>query len=624
MDDNIRKEVAKTNIKKVNSLFEYKPQYVVPVDIAEELSSDPYKNAKERVEKIRKNYEFRGTEHPYPWEDEEYDNMKDILLPSTEPNKNYVKKIYYLDPGISTDPNAQTIQETVESDTKPISPQLNIRGKYGTFISSKKNKNAPFIFILGGLTWPNTSASDQQIGNGPNDSRYPGDKKEGVEGYMWIYGFKNLNDFNIYNSFTHKDGLNALEEAYSILNDNNISVESKILIVFSAGANMIHENGILKNTPLSEWDTIHIIGPTSGAIEKAEYTFAKGANNKTYYIQSKGINVSSEGADSEDKIRFSRSLATTDQTLTSKDHTDGIRVSAEWIKKNIIVPAATQDIDGKKRIIVNSNFFKRVGAKYKGRKTIIISSDSNIRSSPAEYLQFSPIADRAQAANEIAKIKRDPGYKNWAKNIATLCGGDEFLFRLYDLCVDLKCSFRDMMFVIAAECGFRPSATAGSGAEGLIQFVPPKGTRNYSKYGFGSRRPADFSAIQQLPYVKKYYEGRDYYDTYKKKFGTALPNLIATYTFVAGGNTTEPFNSGMKPNKPIYRSDKLRGNRQWDYNGDGVAYAWEIADYAIRHWYFSGKSDEKRGVRLPDGNSWSADGETIGMKIWDLRNNRLR
>lgn len=300
----------------------------------------------------------------------------------------------------------------------------------------------------------------------------------------------------------------------------------------------------------------------------------------------------------------------------------------DYVKKVYVIPQngnlssdqtiETVDTGKEKRIVIKSNKVNRPGAKLKGRRTIIYSYNSRGNYSAAATLAFSPIADRTQAAIEIAKIKRDPGYQNWAKNIALYCGGDEFLFRLYDLCVDLKCSFRDMMFVIAAECGFKPFATnKSSNAQGLIQFLPPEGTRNYSKYGFGNRRPADFSAVQQLPYVKRYYEGRDYYDTYKQKFGTGIPNLTAAYTYVAGGNTYDYFSKFLKPNTPIYTD--LGRNSGWDYNGDGRAYAWEITDYAIRRWY-----QTKRGERLPPGNSWSADGETIGMKIWDLRNNRPR
>lgn len=623
MDSDIEKEASKINQQKRNSLYEYKPQYPVFTSIIDERDSDPYSDVKKRIQQIRENSESRSTEHPYPWEDADFTENGNPLRTSREPNKDYVKKIYVVGGNLSDSQTEETVQVVRGSETKPINPQLNIRGEYGTFISSKKSKNAPLIFILGGLTWPKTDATDSEIGNGPNQSKYPGDKKQGVEGYMWTYGFKNLVDFNIYNCFTHKTGKEGWSECTKILTHNGISPEKNILVLFSAGVNMAHE-GLLNVAPINYWDIAHLIGPTSGALKRSSQ-FTTLLNNSTYYIQSRGLEISSEGADSEDKKKFANALNSKDQVLTSKDHTNGIKISSEWIKKNVKVSPPLEANETEKRIVIRSNGFTRPGAKFKGGKTILYSYNSRGYASPVSELPLSPIADRAKAASEIAKIKRDPGYINWRKNIETLCRGDEFLFRLYDLCVDLKCSFRDMMFVIAAECGFNPTKrNTSSNAQGLIQFVPQKNTLNYSKHGFGSKTPGDFSAIQQLPYVKRYYENRSNYNAYKEKFGTGIPNLIAAYTFVTGGNTTEPFSNGRKQNKPIYAQDRLRGNPQWDYNGDGVAYAWEITDYAIRHWYFSGKSSDKRGVRLPPGNSWSADGETIGMKIWDLKNNRPR
>lgn len=616
MDGDIEKEATKINQQVRASLFEYRPEYPVFTNIIDERDSDPYLETKQRIQKIREISESRGTEHPYPWEDVDFNENGNPLRTSREPNKNYVKKIYVIGGNLSDSQTEETVQVVRGSETKPITPQLNIRGKHGTFISSKKSKNAPLIFILGGLTWPKTDASDNEIGNGPNDSKYPGDKKEGVEGYMWTYGFKNLVDFNIYNCFTHKSGKDGWNECTSILRHNGIEPEKNILVLFSAGANMAHE-GLLSVAPVLTWNMVHIIGPTSGALERSK-AFPPLLYTSTYYIQSRGLEISSEGANTEDKKRFASYLSSKDQVLTSKDHTDGIKVSAEWIKRNVSVSPPLAANETEKRIVIRSNGFTRPGAKFKGKKTILYSYNSKGYYAPVSQLPFSPIADRAKAASEIAKIKSDPGYKRWSNNIQLLCGGDAFLFRLYDLCADLRCSFRDMMFVIAAECGFDPKKrNRSSNAQGLVQFLPPKGTLNYSKYGFGNKTPGDFSATQQLPYVKKYYEGRAYYQTYKNKLGTGLPNLTAVYTFVAGGNTYELFNRFLEPNTPIYRN--LSGNAGWDYNGDGLAYAWEITDFAIRGWYGT-----DRGERLPAGNVWSSDGETIGMKIWDLKNRRFR
>lgn len=616
MDGDIEKDATKINERRRASLFEYNPTRPVFTNIVDRRDTDPYIEAKNKVQKIREASEFRGTGHPYPWEDTDFTENGNPLRTSREPNKDYVKKIYLIGGNLSDSKTTETVKVVGRDETKPISPQLNIRGEHGTFISSKKSRNAPLIFILGGLTWPKTDAKDNEIGNGANDSKYPGDKKQGVEGYMWTYGFKKLINFNIYNCFTHTSGKDGWTECTNILKHNGINQEKNILVLFSEGVNTAHD-GLLEVAPITSWDVAHLIGPTSNALQRSRL-FTTILHSSTYYIQSRGLEISSEGANSTDKKKFASSLSSNDQVLTSKDHMDGIKVSAEWIDKNVTVSPPLEADQTQKTIVIRSNGFTRPGAKFKGGKTIVYSYNSNGYYAPVSQLPFSPIADRAKAASEIAKMKSDPGYKRWSKNIQVLCGGDEFLFRLYDLCVDLRCSFRDMLFVLSAECGLDPRETNdGSGAEGLVQFLPPKGTKNFSKYGFGNKRPREFSAIQQLPYVKKYYEGRAYYQTYKNKLGTALPNLTAVYTFVAGGNTYELFNKFLEPNTPIYR--KVRKNAGWDYNGDGMAYAWEITDFAIRKWYGT-----ERGERLPAGNVWSADGETIGMKIWDLKNRRAR
>lgn len=618
MDSDIRNESVRTNVNTLKSLLEYKPAYLPPTNVVDESVLNQYDEVKKQIDKKRQNIESRGNSNPYPWEDQNFDEIGNTLPSSKEPDKNYVKRIFIIGNNIADSESEQIVETSTINETKPIDPSLNIRGTYGTFKSSKKSRNAPLIFILGGLTWPNTDATEDDVKNGT--SKYPGDKIANIEGYMWSYGFKKLIDFNIYNCFTHKDGKDGWNECLKFLNSNNIKPEKKILVLFSAGVNMAH-SGLLQAASVESWDIIHVIGPTSGALEKSRY-FTTVLNMNTYYIQSKGLNVSSEGADSKDKKEFAKGLKSSEQVLTSNDHTDGIRVSSEWIQKNVKITPPLKSGESAKRIIIKSGAAYRPGAKLKGGRTLVISSNSSNYTAPRKSLSFSPIANRAQAAAEIAKIKNDPGYSNWRRNIEGLCGGDQFLFKLYDVCVDLKCSFRDMMFVIAAECGFNPKAQAGgTRASGLIQWMPGgPSNKKWINAGFGYAGPTALTAIQQLPYIKPYYENRSPYDDIKKREGTGLPNLIAVYTFVAGGNTYEPFSKGLKKNTPIYTS--LGRNSGWDYNGDGIAYAWEITDFAIRRWYFGGKSEEKRGVRLPPGNSWDSNGETIGMKYWDLKNRR--
>jgi hypothetical protein len=377
MDDDIKKETKSLNEIEIASILEYKPQMPPTINIVNERDDNQYDDVQKRINKIKQISESRGTEHPYPWEDLDYDNNEDMMVSSTEPKKDYVKTTYYL----------------------------------------------------------TTSGTE--------------------------------------------------------INENNTE----------------------------------------------------------------------------------------------------------------------------KRVIIKSNPLAIIGAKYKGKKTVIISTNGQAYSTGYGKLHPSPIADRAKAAIEIANIKRDPGYKRWSKAIAKLNtrGTDSFLYALYDLCVDIKCSFRDMMYVIAAECSFdKDKPNSSTGATGLIQWHPD----NWSRMGFPSGGPKRLSGIDQIPYIKKYYENRDYYKEYKNKFGTGIPNLIAQYTFVAGGNTYLPFSRFNKRNFRIYPN--VKGNPGWDYTGDGQAYAWEITDYAIRRWYGT-----ERGQKLPSGNLYSPDNVTIGMKIWNLQTKSL-
>lgn len=309
------------------------------------------------------------------------------------------------------------------------------------------------------------------------------------------------------------------------------------------------------------------------------------------------------------------------------DNNEDMRVSStepkkDYVKTHYHLNASGTEIQqngNEKRVIIKSNPLAIIGAKYKGKKTVIISVNGQAYSTGYGKLHPSPIADRAKAAIEIANIKRDPGYKNWATAIAKLNtrGKDSFLYALYDLCVDLKCSFRDMMYVLAVESGFDKNAVnERSDAAGLIQWLPGSNNSNWRRKGFPTGGPTRLSGIDQLPYIKEYYETRDLYKEYKNKFGTGIPNLIAQYTFISGGNTYLPFSSGKKRNSIIYGN--VSGNSNWDYNGDGKAYAWEIADFAIRRWY-----GKKRGEKLPSGNLYSPDNVTLGMKIWNLQTKSL-
>lgn len=567
MDGDIKKSSKKMTQSEYEALFEYKPIGTQKPDIVDERASlDGIDDVVTRAKKYRE--ERLSNRQPYPWEEEE---RPYLVAKSTQDPQPYVKKTYYVNGYYSSDPSTETIIETVEpSAASIISPQLNIRGKYGTFKSSKKSKNAPIIFILGGLTWPNTNATDTQIGNGKNDSRYPGDKKDGVEGYMWLYGFKDLHDFNIYNCFTHKDGSGGWDECSSILTNNSIVPEKKILIAFSAGVNMIHE-GLLNKAPANTWDIIHLIGGTDGAMKRSK-SILNTPNVQIYYIQSKGIDTASEGASVATKKEIASKLPS-DRVLNSSGHSNGVTVSANWIAKNVQVTLPPSQPTVRKRVVTRNKNIIRVIAKLKGgRTTFVNAADAGSYTlGNLSPLAAAPPANPQQKSREIAELKADPGYRKWSGQIAKN-GGDRWLSAVYDECVQIRCVFWNLMFVMAIESGFLPTAkNKTSRAAGLIQWI------NYDmfrKHGFADPRQAN--AFQQLPFITKYYQGRPGW----KKNG--VPNLIAAYTYVAGGNTSDP-------NKVIYTKSKnpriLALNPLWDLDKDGRATAGEMASSAIRRWY---------------------------------------
>lgn len=567
MDSDIKKSASKMSQREYEALLEYKPIGTQKPDIIDERASlDTLDDVVKRAKQYRD--ERLLNRIPYPWEEEE---RPYIVTKSTQNPEPYVKKTYYVNGYYSSDPSTETIIETVEPSTASIiSPQLNIRGKYGTFKSSKKSKNAPIIFILGGLTWPNTKATDAQIGNGKNDSRYPGDKKDGVEGYMWLYGFKDLHDFNIYNCFTHKDGSGGWDECSSILTNNSIVPEKKILIAFSAGVNMIHE-GLLNKAPANTWDIIHLIGGTDGAMKRSK-SILNTPNVQIYYIQSKGIDTASEGASVATKKEIASKLPS-DRVLNSSGHSSGVTVSANWITKNVQVTLPPSQPTVRKRVVTRNKNIIRVIAKLKGgRTTFVNAADAGSYTlGNLSPLAAAPPANPQQKSREIAELKADPGYRFW-KNQIIQNGGDRWLGAVYDECVQIRCVFWNLMFVMAIESGFLPTAkNKTSRAAGLIQWI------NYDmfrKQGFADPRQAN--AFQQLPFITKYYQGR----TGWKKNG--VPNLIAAYTYVAGGNTSDP-------NKVIYTKSKnpriLALNPLWDLDKDGRATAGEMASSAIRRWY---------------------------------------
>jgi hypothetical protein len=220
-------------------------------------------------------------------------------------------------------------------------------------------------------------------------------------------------------------------------------------------------------------------------------------------------------------------------------------------------------------------------AKYKGNPSsrVTIAGDGTVPVGTFKPLNPAPPADPSRRAADIAEVKRDPGYKNWAKQI-NKNGGDRWLEALYNETVQIKAVFFHMMFMIALESRFwHQNVNKDSNAQGLIQWMPDK-FAVFRKRGFQSPIYAD--QWQQLPFITLYYQGRPNW----KKVGS--PNLISTYSYVIGGNTTDP-------NYRLYSSPskKYRKNSGLDINKDGTITTGEAALTTVNRWYDTTKWQTK-------------------------------
>lgn len=248
----------------------------------------------------------------------------------------------------------------------------------------------------------------------------------------------------------------------------------------------------------------------------------------------------------------------------------------------------------RKRVVTRNKNIIRVIGKLKGGKTTFVNAADagSYTLGNLSPLAAAPPANPQQKSREIAELKADPGYQyasngRWRIQVAKN-GGDRWLSALYDECVQMRAVFWHIMFVMGFESGLLPTATNPvSNAQGLIQWIPG-GWGLFRQHGFANPKQAD--AFQQLPFVRKYYQGRSGW----KKNG--VRNLVAAYTMVAGGNTSDP-------NKVIYTKSKkpkvFRQNPLWDLNNDGLATGGEMTLSVVRKWY--GVSDNSWIKKYPNG-----------------------
>ena len=149
----------------------------------------------------------------------------------------------------------------------------------------------------------------------------------------------------------------------------------------------------------------------------------------------------------------------------------------------------------------------------------------------------------------------------WGKRVS-----QEFRYRMIDIAIDLNISVDFLMACIAFESGlsFRPDKKnlAGSGATGLIQFMPSTARA----LGTTTEALAAMSAEDQLYYVHKYFL------PYRNKLHTIEDVYMAILWPKAIGKPDDYvlFDAATRPTT-------YRQNASLDFNRDGKITKWEAA-----------------------------------------------
>lgn len=217
-----------------------------------------------------------------------------------------------------------------------------IIGKYGSYQLSTVNKNAPLIFVVGGVTMPKKGSVPPNF--------YAGDKLATRNGYMWNWnnaGYDRLKQFNVYVCHDeHNSGL-GFKEVVAFNKKHGISPNGYYLVTFSAGVKRsLEPKGVLKNTDPADWNMIILAGAyMSGdwsAYVKNDIVpmIGKAKSGSVYYFSIGNLQSKTEGALPiykkiiADNLPWNNVFTFTDRGVKHGDH---VKFTSDFIAKNVNV-----------------------------------------------------------------------------------------------------------------------------------------------------------------------------------------------------------------------------------------------------------------------------------------------
>lgn len=215
---------------------------------------------------------------------------------------------------------------------------MKIRGKYGSISLSTYDKNAPLVFVVGGLTMP--------VKGSVPPNYYPGDKLENRTGYVWNWnnkGFDRYTQFNTYVCYVHNESSKAWKECYEFLVKYNIYPKEFILVTFSAGVTRAYEkNGVLSITSPKQWNKYLFAGAyiqkdIDSKLNSIKYTIDGIGKKNCYYFSVPPMSKSTEGTNTIVKQKIASFIPDNNLILTAQNHGQQIEILSDFCNKNIPV-----------------------------------------------------------------------------------------------------------------------------------------------------------------------------------------------------------------------------------------------------------------------------------------------